>query len=39
VMKFVSDLWYVGGFLEGSPVSSTNKNNRHDIAEILLELA
>jgi hypothetical protein len=29
VIKFVSDLWF-------SPVYSTNKNDRHDIIEILL---
>ena len=34
VIKFVSDL--VGGF---SPVSSTNKTDRHDITEILLKVA
>ena len=32
VIKFVSDLW------QGTPVSSTNKNNRHDITEILLKV-
>jgi hypothetical protein len=30
---FVSDLWQVSGFL---PVPSTNKTDRHDITEILL---
>ena len=39
VIKFVSDLWQVGGFLEGHPVSSTNKTDRHDITEILLKVA
>jgi hypothetical protein len=35
VIKFVSDLRQVGGFLR---VSSTNKIDRHDITEILLEV-
>jgi hypothetical protein len=38
VIKFVSDLWQVGGFLRVSPVSSINKNWRHDITEIFLIL-
>jgi hypothetical protein len=37
VMKFVSDLRQVGGFLR-PPVSSTNKTDRHDITEILLKV-
>jgi hypothetical protein len=36
VIKFVSDLRQVGGFL---PVSSTNKTDRHDITAILLKVA
>jgi hypothetical protein len=39
VIKFVSDLKQVGGFLRFSPVSSTNKTDRHDMAEILLKVA
>ena len=39
VIKFVSDLRQVGGFLRGTPVSSTNKTDRHDITEILLKVA
>jgi len=37
-MKFVSDLtdWW---FSPGIAVSSTNKTDRHDITEILLEVA
>jgi len=35
VIKFVSDLRQIGGF---SPVSSINKTDRHDIAEILLKV-
>ena len=35
VIKFVSDLRHVGG----TPVSSTNKTDCHDITEILLKLA
>ena len=38
VIKFVSDLRQVGGF-QDTPVSSTNKAYRHDIAEILLKVA
>ena len=30
VIKFVSDLRQVGGFSSGTPVSSINKNDRHD---------
>ena len=37
--KFVSDLRQLGGFSPGSPVSSTNKTDRHDITEILLKVA
>ena len=36
VIKVVSDLRQVGGFLPGTPVSSTNKTN---ITEIVLKLA
>ena len=35
VIRFVSDLLQVNGFLRAS---STNKANRHDIAEILLKV-
>ena len=35
VIKFVSDLRKVGG----TPVSSTNKTDSHDITEILLKVA
>ena len=38
VIKFVSDLQQVDGFLRYS-VSSTNKTDSHDIAEILLKVA
>ena len=31
VIKFVSDLRQVGGFLPSTPFSSTNKTDRHDI--------
>jgi len=37
VIKFVSDLRQVGGF-SGTPVSSTNKTDHHDITEILLNV-
>jgi hypothetical protein len=36
---FVSNLWQVGGFSMGTPVSSTNKTDRHQIIEILLKVA
>jgi hypothetical protein len=36
VIKFVSDLQQVGGFLW---VSSTNETDRHDITGILLKVA
>ena len=39
VIKFVSDLRQVGGFLPGTLVSSTNKTDRHDITEILMKMA
>jgi hypothetical protein len=40
VIKFVSDLREVGAwFSPGNPVFSTNKTDRHDIAEILLKVA
>jgi hypothetical protein len=38
MIKFVSDLRQVGGSL-GTPVSSTNKTDCHDITEILLKVA
>ncbi len=41
VIKFVSDLRQAGGFRfsQGIPVSSANKADRYDIAEILLKVA
>jgi hypothetical protein len=39
VIKLVSDLRQVGGFLRILPVSSTHKTDTHDIAEILLNVA
>ena len=38
VVKLVSDLRQIGGFSPGTPVSSTNKTDRHDIAEIVLKV-
>jgi len=38
VIKFVSDLWQVGGFLSGISVSSTNKTDPYNITEILLKV-
>ena len=38
IIKFVSDLWQVGGFSLGTPVSPTNKTDRHDITEIFLKV-
>jgi hypothetical protein len=35
----VSDLRQVGGFSQGTPVSSTNKTDCHDIIEKLLKVA
>ena len=37
--KVLSDLRQVNGFSPGTPVSSTNKTDHHDIAEILLKVA
>jgi hypothetical protein len=39
VIKFVSDLRQIGGCSSSSPVSYTNKTDRHDITEILLKVA
>ena len=39
VIKLVSDLRQVGGFLRILPVSSTHKTDTHDIAEMLLNVA
>jgi hypothetical protein len=36
---FVGDLRQVSGFRPGTSVSSTNKTDRHDVAEILLKVA
>ena len=33
---FVSDLWHVGGFHRGS---SANKNDHHDITELVVQVA
>jgi len=39
VIKFIIDWRQVGGFPPGTAVSSTNKTDRYDIAEILLKVA
>ena len=39
VMMFVSDLRHVGRFSQGTSVSSTDKTDHHNIAEILLKVA
>ena len=39
VIKFVSDLQQVSGFPWVLPYSSSNKTDRHAIAEILLKVA
>ena len=40
VIRFVSDLQQVGRrFSLGTPVSSTNKTDRHEVTEILLKVA
>ena len=38
MIQFVSDLRQVGCF-SGTPISSTNKTDRHELAEILLKVA
>jgi hypothetical protein len=38
LIKYVSDLRQVSCFSVGSPVSSINKTDRHDITEILLKV-
>ena len=37
VIKFIIDLWQVGCFSPGTPISSTNKTNRHDITEYIVK--
>jgi hypothetical protein len=39
VITFISDLRQVSGFLQETPVSSINKTDRHDLAEILSKVA
>jgi hypothetical protein len=39
VIKYAKDLRQVGYFERDTPVSSANKTDRHDIAEILLKVA
>ena len=39
VIKFVSDLRQVSGFIQGLRFTSTNKTDRHDKTEILLKMA
>jgi hypothetical protein len=39
VIQFSSALRHVGVFPQGTPVSSTNKTDSHDITEILLKVA
>ena len=39
VIKLVSNLWQVCGFLWGTLISATNKTERHDITEIFLKVA
>ena len=39
VIKFVSDLQQVSGFPPGTPVSSNNETDCHDITKILLKVA
>ena len=39
LIMFVSDLRQVSVFLPGTPVSSTNKTDRHDRTAILLKVA
>jgi hypothetical protein len=37
VIKFVSDMQQVSGFFSGTPVSSTNKTDGHDISVIIIK--
>jgi len=39
VIKFVNDFRQVGWFSPGTPIYSTNKTDRHNIAAILLKVA
>ena len=39
IIKLVGDLRQVGVFSPGTPVSSINKTDCHDITDILLKLA
>ena len=39
VIKFISDLWQVGGFLKLLRFPKTNKADCHDMTEILLKVA
>ena len=39
VIKFDSDLRQVSGFFQGTSISSTNKTDRYDIADLLLNVA
>ena len=39
MIQFVGDLRQVGCFSPATPVSSTNKTDRHDITEILLKVS
>ena len=40
VIKFVRDLWQAGRWFSlGTPISSINETDRHDITEILLKVA
>jgi hypothetical protein len=39
VIQFVSNLRQLGIFFPGTPVSSTNNTDRHEITEILLKVA
>jgi hypothetical protein len=39
VIKFISDFAIGRWFSPGTPVSSTNKTDRHDIPEIFLKVA
>ena len=38
VIKFISDLWQVGGFLRVLRFHATKKTDRHNITEILLKV-
>ena len=39
MIKFVSDFRHIGVYSLGTPLSSTNKTDCHDVTEILMKVA